>query len=283
LLSCTGKKEQFDATGTFEAREVIVSSEAAGIIREFNINEGDLVQKGQLAGNIDSIQLYLKRKQLLAQIKALLSKSPDVNTQLAAAEEQLHHARQEKIRTEKLLKDNAATQKQMDDINSQIIVLEKQVQAARSSLGITVNGLNQETNPINIQIEQLNDQISRCRIVSPVKGSVLTKYAEAGELAAPGKPLFKVADLSVLTLRAYITGDQLQKIKIGQRVRIFTDNGKDSYAEHNGVVEWINDKAEFTPKTIQTKDERANLVYAVKIRVNNNGALKLGMYGEVKL
>ena len=282
FFSCRDKQEDFDATGTFEAREVIVSAEAAGQIKVLDLSEGQMLEKGQAVGYIDSTQLHLRRKQLQAQVKALLSRSPDIPAQLAALEEQLKHAQKEKQRVQNLLKDNAATQKQLDDLESQISVLEKQVLATRSTLGITATGINQETNPLNIQIEQIDDQLRKCRITSPIKGTVLLKYAEQGEMTAPGKALFKVADLSSLLLRAYVSGDQLSGIKIGQKIKVLSDQGKDDYKEHEAQIEWISDKAEFTPKTIQTKEERANLVYAVKIRVPNNGSLKLGMYGEVK-
>ena len=282
VFSCRNNKNNSDASGTFEAIETIVSAEATGTIRELSIEEGQSLEKGKLIGFIDSTQLHLKRKQLLAQVKALLSKMPDANAQLAALEEQLRQAEREQKRVENLVKADAATQKQLDDLSAQVAILKKQIAAQQSSLGITSAGLNEETIPLKVQMEQLDDQLNKCRIVNPVKGTVLVKYAEPNEMTMSGKPLYKIADLSSLVLRAYITGDQFSLAKTGQPVKILVDDGKSDSKEYDGVVEWISDKAEFTPKTIQTKDERANLVYAVKIKVKNDGLLKIGMYGEVK-
>lgn len=282
VFSCRNNKNNSDASGTFEAIETIVSAEATGTIRELSIEEGQSLEKGKLIGFIDSTQLHLKRKQLLAQVKALLSKMPDANAQLAALEEQLRQTEREQKRVENLVKADAATQKQLDDLSAQVAILKKQIAAQQSSLGITSAGLNEETIPLKVQMEQLDDQLNKCRIVNPVKGTVLVKYAEPNEMTMSGKPLYKIADLSSLVLRAYITGDQFSLAKTGQPVKILVDDGKSDSKEYDGVVEWISDKAEFTPKTIQTKDERANLVYAVKIKVKNDGLLKIGMYGEVK-
>lgn len=235
-----------------------------------------------MIGYIDSLQLYLKKRQLEAQIKATLSKKPDISAQLAALQEQLKAAERDQVRYTNLLKDDATTRKQVDDINSQVAILKRQIAAQQSSLAISTGSISEETNPLKVQIAQTNDQLEKCRIINPITGTVLTKYAERNEMASPGKALYKIADLSSLNLRAYVTGDQLPKIKLNQKVKVLTDNGKDSYKEQQGTIIWINDKAEFTPKTIQTKDERANLVYAVKIKVPNDGSLKIGMYGEVK-
>lgn len=282
LASCAGKKNDFDASGTFEAEEIIISSEASGTIRQFNIEEGQTLKEGQAIGFIDSTQLFLKKKQLEAQINALLSKRPDVAAQLAALQEQLASTEKEQKRVSNLVKADAATTKQLDDVNSQLEVIKKQIDAQKSALGISSEGINKDAVPLQIQIEQTNDQLSKCRIINPVNGTVLGKYAEANEMAAPGKPLYKIADLRTITLRAYVTGDQLPTLKLNQQVSVLTDDGKGGYKQTNGTVTWINDKAEFTPKTIQTKDERANMVYAIKVNVQNDGTFKIGMYGELK-
>ena len=282
LASCSGNSNRYDASGTFEATEIIVSAEASGLIQAFNLEEGEVLQAGQYIGSIDSVQLYLSKKQLQAQIQAVLSKRPDVATQIAALQEQLKQAHREQQRITNLLKADAATQKQLDDANAQIAIINKQIEGQRSSLRITSASLSEETLPLTVQIEQLNDQLEKCRIVNPVTGTVLTKYAEANEMAANGKPLYKVADLSQIILRAYITGDQFAQVKLNQPVQVLIDAKDGEYTTYTGTVVWITDKAEFTPKTIQTKDERANLVYATKIKVKNDGKLKIGMYGEVK-
>ncbi|HND44396.1 MAG TPA: HlyD family efflux transporter periplasmic adaptor subunit, partial [Cyclobacteriaceae bacterium] len=218
-----------------------------------------------------------------AQIAAVLSKKPNIATQIASLQEQLRQAQREQQRVENLLKADAATKKQFDDANAQVEIIKKQIAAQESSLGITSKSLNEESGPLTVQIAQLEDQLAKCKIVNEVNGTVLTKYAEPNEMAAVGKPLYKIADLSEILLRAYVTGDQLPTIKIGQQVTVLIDAPENSYKEYPGEIQWISSKAEFTPKTIQTKDERANLVYAVKIRVKNDGLIKIGMYGEVKL
>ncbi|AFD07578.1 HlyD family secretion protein [Solitalea canadensis] len=282
LVSCKQKDNISDASGTFETEETIISAEATGTLKQFDIQEGQTIPAGTMIGYIDSLQLYLKKRQLEAQIKATLSKKPDISAQLAALQEQLKAAERDQVRYTNLLKDDATTRKQVDDINSQVAILKRQIAAQQSSLAISTGSISEETNPLKVQIAQTNDQLEKCRIINPITGTVLTKYAERNEMASPGKALYKIADLSSLNLRAYVTGDQLPKIKLNQKVKVLTDNGKDSYKEQQGTIIWINDKAEFTPKTIQTKDERANLVYAVKIKVPNDGSLKIGMYGEVK-
>jgi HlyD family secretion protein len=282
LICCTGDKSQYDASGTFEAVETIVSSEATGVIKDFRIEEGSDLEAGQVVGYIDSTQLYLRKKQLQAQVNAVLSRKPDVAAQIASLREQLKQAEREQHRIDNLLKADAATQKQLDDATSQVAIIKKQIEAQESSLGITSRSINEESSPLTIQIAQLNDQLAKCKVVNEVKGTVLTKYAEVNEMAVTGKPLYKIADLSVITLRAYVTGDQLPFLKLNQRVSVFVDAGEGTQKEYTGTVQWISNKAEFTPKTIQTRDERANLVYAVKIRVRNDGYIKIGMYGEVK-
>jgi HlyD family secretion protein len=282
LASCSGNDNLYDASGTFEATEIIVSAEASGLIKAFNLEEGEVVQAGQYIGSIDSVQLYLNKKQLQAQIQAVLSRRPDVATQIAALQEQLKQAHREQQRISNLLKADAATQKQLDDATAQVAIINKQIEGQRSSLRITSTSLSEETLPLTVQIEQLNDQLEKCRIVNPITGTVLTKYAEPNEMTANGKPLYKVADLSQIILRAYITGDQFAQVKLNQQVQVLVDAQDGNYTTYTGTVVWISDKAEFTPKTIQTKDERANLVYATKIKVKNDGKLKIGMYGEVK-
>ena len=279
LSSCGNKKGDYDASGTFEATEVIVSSEANGKIMQFNIEEGQLLKADEEVGCIDTLQLYLKKMQLLASGKAIASKSTDINKQIAATKEQIGKAEYERKRTENLLKENAATQKQIDDIDSQIAVLKKQLEAQISTLQRGNASITEESSAYEIQVAQLDDQLRKCHITSPICGTVLAKYAEAGELAAPGTPLFKVADMEQIYLRAYITSEQLSEVKLGQKVTVYADYGKEVRKEYPGVVTWISDSSEFTPKTILTKDERANLVYAVKVAVKNDGMLKIGMYG----
>ncbi len=282
LASCGAKKNQFDASGTFEAVETIISAEAAGTLNAFNVEEGMQVTLNQNLGYIDSTQLYLKKQVLRSQVKAVLSKRPDIAAQVAAVNEQLVQAEREQKRVENLFSKEAATQKQLDDAHSQAAILKKQLAALQSSLSITASSINEETHPLAVQIDQLDDQLKKCRIINPVAGTVLSKYAETFEMLSPGKPLYKIANLEWLLLRAYITGDQFASIKLGQKVKVFIDASAKEYKEYEGTIEWISNKAEFTPKTIQTKDERANLVYAIKVRVKNDGLLKLGMYGELK-
>ncbi len=282
LLACNGAENQFDASGAFEAEETVISAEATGTIRQLDVEEGQQLAAGQTVGYIDSTQLYLKKKQLEAQIAAVLGKRPDIAAQVAALQEQLKAAETERTRITNLVNASAAPKKQLDDINAQIEVLQKQIAAQRSALGITSSSISQEGTALQVQIEQVNDQLAKCRLVNPVQGTVLAQYTKVNEVATPGKPLYKIADLSTIVLRAYITGDQLPQVKLNQKVKVLVDIGDGEYATHEGVITWISDKAEFTPKTIQTKEERTNLVYAVKIDVKNNGSLKIGMYGEVK-
>ncbi|MEZ2337397.1 HlyD family secretion protein [Mucilaginibacter sp. RCC_168] len=283
LMSCSKNEDKYDASGTFEAVETIVSAQGTGVIKELNLEEGQVLKAGQVVGYIDSIQLYLKKKQLEAQIRATLSGKPNIAAQTASLEEQLRQAKREQLRNINLLKGDAATKKQLDDANTQVDVVKKQIVALQSSLSITTANLNDQAKPLSAQIEQINDQLDKCRIINEVNGTVLTKYAEASEVTDVGKPIYKIAALNPIILRVYITGDQIPHVKIGQQVKVLVDDTKDTYKNYTGVVEWVSNKAEFTPKTIQTKDERANLVYAVKIRVKNDGFLKIGMYGEIKL
>jgi len=283
FASCEGNDQALDASGTFEAVEVIVSSEVSGTIEQLNIREGTTVEKGQPLGWIDSTQLFLRKKQLLAQIDAILSRRPSIATQLASYRIQVETAERELRRVQNLYEAEAATRKQVDDATAHVAVMRRQMEAHRSSLDISSQGLISETLPLSAQVEQVQDQLHQSKIINPVKGTILTQYAQAHELVTPGKPLYKVADISTLELRAYLTGNQLPIVRLDQGVGVFVDDGAGGYNEYPGVISWISSKAEFTPKTIRTKEERADLVYAIKVRVENDGYLKIGMYGEVKL
>ena len=281
-IACSEEAE-FDAQGTFEATEVVVSSEATGRILNFDIEEGMTIVANQAVGTIDSLQLHLQRKQLLAQQSALLTSRPDVKKQVASLREQIVKQKSELRRVENMLSDGAATQKQKDDIEAQIKILEGQLEATLSTLSKNTSTINDNSVALEAQIAALDDRISKCRILSPVGGTVLVKYAEAGELASVGKPLMKIADLKNIYLRAYFTSDQLANIKLGDEVKVVADFGGEERYDYTGRVAWISSESEFTPKTIQTKDSRANLVYAVKIAVENDGRLKIGLAGEVIL
>ena len=283
LSSCESTEHQFDASGVFETTEIIVSAEAIGKIIHFDIQEGQVVSPGQLIGIIDTTQLYLRKMQLLSSVKALQTRKPDITKQIATIEQQISTAKRDQQRMENLIKENAATQKQLDDVTAQVLFLEKQLSAQRSTLENSEQSINEESNALRIQIEQVNDQIQKSKITAPLPGTILVKYVEAGEFATTGKPLFKIADTQNMFLRAYVTSNQLSQLRIGQGVKVFADFGEEGYKEYAGLVSWISTKSEFTPKTIQTKDERANLVYAIKIAVKNDGYIKIGMYGSVKL
>ena len=280
LAACNRGDGDFDATGTFEATEILVSSEANGKIMELNIEEGDRLDAGALVGYVDSTQLYLKKMQLSAGLRSVDIRKPDIRKQIAALEQQIATARTEQQRMENLVKAKAGNQKQVDDIVNNIKYLQKQLDAQYSTLNKTTGGADAEAEGILYQIMQLDDQLQKSRIVNPQAGTVLVKYAEPGEVTAAGKPLYKIADTDLLYLRAYITSDQLSTLKQGQTVRVFADYGENDRREYPGTSTWISDKSEFTPKGIQTKDERANLVYAIKIAVKNDGYLKIGQYGE---
>ena len=281
-IACS-KEAEFDAQGTFEATEVVVSSEATGRILNFDIEEGTTIVANQAIGTIDSLQLHLQRKQLIAQQSALLTSRPDVKKQVASLREQIVKQKSELRRVDNMLSDGAATQKQKDDIEAQIKILESQLDATLSTLSKNTSTINDNSVALEAQIAALDDRISKCSILSPVGGTVLVKYAEAGELASVGKPLMKIADLQNIYLRAYFTSDQLANIKLGDEVKVIADFGGEERYDYTGRVAWISSESEFTPKTIQTKDSRANLVYAVKIAVENDGRLKIGLAGEVVL
>jgi HlyD family secretion protein len=297
FVSCNRNENKYDASGTFEADEVIVSSELSGKILSFSVSEGDTVSKDRVVGLIDAQNLSLQKDQVDASIQALSNKTSDagpqvqlLQNQIAVQQSQLTNLLHEQARIENLLKADAATGKQLDDINSQIDLAKKQIGVTQQQINVQKNniatqnrGILSEAKPLSKRAAQINDQLLRASVINPVSGTVLTKYAEAGEMTSAGKALYKIADLSTMTLRAYITGTQLSQVKLNQPVKILIDDGAKKYKEFSGIITWIADKAEFTPKTIQTKDERANLVYAVKIKVKNDGYLKIGMYGEVKL
>ena len=279
--SCGNNKGNYDASGIFEATEVLVSSQAGGQIMAFNVEEGQQLLAEENVGYVDTVPLHLKKQQLIATLQSVGSRRLDVNKQIASLEEQIRKQKSEQQRFQNLVKANAANQKQLDDINSQLQVLEKQLAAQRETLSNNNAGVSGETSSLDIQIAQIDDQIQKSIISSPINGTVLSKYAERGEVTAAGRTLFKIADTNKMYLRAYITADQLTQMQLGQQVKVYADFGGKDRKEYSGTVSWISDKAEFTPKTIQTRNERANLVYAVKIAVNNDGYLKQGMYGEM--
>ena len=278
-----GNRDDFDATGTFEATEVTVSAEANGRILCFDVEEGDSVEAAVPVGAIDTVQLYLQKLQLERQVASARSSRPDVRKQATALREQIAQQQTERRRVENLLKDGAATTKQLDDIDAQLKILQGQLDALLSTLHNNLASIDENSSAIELQIAQIEDRLSKCRIVSPVGGTVLAKYAEAGELAAVGRPLMKVADLGQVYLRAYFTSEQLSSLRLGQQVAVTADFGGDERIDYPGRITWIASESEFTPKSIQTRNSRANLVYAVKIAVKNDGRLKLGLYGEVKL
>jgi len=281
IPSCGNKGTEYDISGNFEATEIIVSSEANGKILEFNIEEGVVLDAGQYLGYVDSIQLQLQKQRLLASNGAVISRRADVTKQIAVTRQQIANLQIEKQRANNLISANAGNKKLLDDINAQISTLERQLDAQKSNLEKGNNSVDKESAALEIQVAQLQDQLDKCKITTPIKGTVLAKYAEKGEITAMGKPLFKIANIDNIILRAYMTSGQLSKLKIGQIVKVYADFGDDAQKEYEGKISWISDKAEFTPKTIQTKDERANLVYATKILVKNDGFLKIGMYGQV--
>ena len=281
FTACGDSARVFDATGTFEADEIIVSSESSGKLRSFAVEEGQQLDANQYLGYIDTTQLALSRKQLQAQIRAVRSKKPDISAQLAALEEQLKAAETEQRRTSNLLQADAATPKQLDDINAQIDLIKGNIRGLKTSLMTNTKSLEWEVGPLEAQILQVDDKITKSKILNPIKGTVLSAYAEPHEQISVGQPLYRIADLSEITLKAYISGDQFSQVALDQSLAVYTDDGSGSFKETTGTVYWIADQAEFTPKSIQTKNERASKVYAIKIRVKNDGSYKIGMYGEV--
>lgn len=282
MTACGKGNKVYDASGVFESTEVTVSAEGNGKIMSLDLQEGDRLEAGAVVGCIDTVQLYLSKIQLEASRRAVGSGRLNISRQIAALESQIAKQRQELDRFTKLEQAGASNRKQVEDIQAQIDILERQLAAQKESLQNTNSNVSGQADALEAQMAQLEDRIRKCVITSPVSGTVLAKYSEAGELAVQGRALFKVADLDNIRLRAYITADQLTNVKLGQAVKVYADQGTSGRKEYDGTLIWISDKAEFTPKTIQTRDERANLVYAVKIAVKNDGLIKLGMYGEVK-
>lgn len=282
MTACGKGNKVYDASGVFESTEVTVSAEGNGKIMSLDLQEGDRLEAGAVVGCIDTVQLYLSKVQLEATMKAVGSGRLNISRQIASLESQIAKQKQELARFTKLEKAGAANRKQVEDIQAQLEVLERQLAARKESLQNANSGVSGQSAALEAQVMQLEDKIRKCVITSTVSGTVLAKYSEAGELAVQGRALFKVADLESIRLRAYITADQLTNVKLGQAVKVYADQGASGRKEYDGTLIWISDKAEFTPKTIQTRDERANLVYAVKIAVKNDGLIKLGMYGEVK-
>ena len=281
LAACGNGNNGYDASGVFETTEVTVSARGTGELIRFDIREGQTVKAGEAVGLIDTTQLHLQKMQLLGTLKAVDARRYNVERQLASLRRQLATARTEQTRFENLVRENAATQKQLDDIAAHTAVLESQLTAQTETLTSGNASIDGETQAMSAQLAQLEDRIAKSVVASPTDGVVLSKYAEQGELASQGRPLFKVGDLENMFLRVYITADQLTSLKLGQKVRVFADRGEKERREYEGAVGWISDKAEFTPKTIQTRNERANLVYAVKVAVTNDGYIKSGMYGEI--
>ena len=296
LTACKNGNGNADASGTFEANEVIVSAESSGKLTSFTVEEGQLIAKDSVVGTVDATNISLQKEQVESSIQALGEKTADVSPQvklledqLAVQQSQLNNLLHEQGRIQNLLKQDAATGKQLDDITAQVDVAKRSMNVTRQQIQVQQNNVAtqnrsilSEGKPLQKRVAQLEDQLKKSTIINPVSGTVLTKYAEQGEITSAGKALYKIADLSTITLRAYITGTQLSQVKLGQAVKVLVDDGAKKYKEFAGTITWISDKAEFTPKTIQTKEERANLVYATKIKVKNDGYLKIGMYGEVK-
>ena len=283
LAAPCGGDGEIDATGTFEATEIVVAAEAAGRILRCDAEEGDVLRAGRQVGAIDTVQLYLQKLQLERQRASVRSGRPDIGKQAASLREQIAKQQTERRRVENLLKDGAATTKQLDDIDAQLKVLGGQLDALLSTLENNAVSIDENSSAIELQIAQVEDRLAKCRIASPVTGTVLAKYAEAGELASVGRPLMKVADLDRIYLRAYFTSDQLADLRLGQEVTVTADFGGERQLDYPGRIVWIASESEFTPKTVQTRNSRAGLVYAAKIAVENDGRLKIGLYGEVKL
>lgn len=282
LAACGDKEVEYDASGIFETTEIIVSAQTAGELTALTAEEGRTVEAGEKLGCVDTVQLALKKRQLSASLTATDSKRLDRKRQVAALRQQIDNLQREKARFSELLKADAATEKQVDELDYQIAILQRQLEATEEQINSSNSSLDGQSSGIEAQLAQVEDQIRKSVAASPIKGTILTKYAEPGEYVVPGKPLFKVADISRMKLRAYLTADQLTTLKIGQKVTVYADQGKTDRKAYEGTVVWIADEAEFTPKTIQTREERANLVYAVKIAVSNDGLIKRGMYGDVK-
>lgn len=310
LNACKSSGDEFDATGVFETEEVIVSAESTGKLLNFVANEGDNLKANQVVAQIDCDNIGLQKGQVEASISALKMRQNEAGPQiqilakqadnqrsmLNIQREQLRVFAKEKARLQKLVAAEAAPQKQLDDIEGQMDILQKQMESTQTQIaltnqqivsqkaqvGIQNRGILSETQPLKMRVAQIDEQLSRCKLINPFDGTILVKYTQNQEVVAAGKPIYKIGNLNNMVLRAYIGGTQLGQVKVNQSVKVYIDNGKDTYKELPGTISWISSKSEFTPKTIQTKDERANLVYAAKINVKNDGFIKIGMYGEVK-
>ena len=281
LHGCGNKENEFDATGVFEATETTVYAEQPGVLLTFNVEEGDIIMKDKEVGLVDTTQLWLKLQQAGAAKNVYESQKPELEKQIAATRQQLAKAKQDRQRYKELVADGAAPSKMLDDASSQVEVLQRQLDAQISSLTVSTNALDKQMAATVVQEEQLRDQLRKCHILTPTKGTVLEKYVEKGEFVATGKPLFKMADTAEMFLRAYVTSAQLKDIKVGQKATVYADYGNGEKREYQGKVTWISSRSEFTPKTILTDDERADLVYAVKVAIKGDGYVKIGMYGEV--
>jgi HlyD family secretion protein len=278
LASCGGDKDKPDAYGTFEATEVTVSSQTNGKILFLKVEEGQLLDSNVVVGIVDTLDMDLKKSQAHEQQLATSARRDDLAAQIAVQEQSKTNVLVEKARVERLLKDGAATTKQLDDINASLNLIDKQVASVKSQYA----SLDAQVSTFNKQVDQINKSIADAHIINPIKGTVLTKYAEPNEVTTFGKPVYKIADLSSLDLRVYVSGAQLPYIRIGQKVEVRFDKDEKTNSTVDGIVTWISETAEFTPKTIQTKEERVNLVYAAKVRVKNDGTLKIGMPGEIR-
>lgn len=282
LPACSSEDDNLLGTGTFEAEEVLVSSEANGKVIRWDLHEGDTVTRGKVIGVIDTTQLHLQKEMLLRSDNAVNRAHQSVDTQTAALRTRLRDLESQRARIEKLLSGGAATRKDLDDINTGIRMTQDQLAAATSRLNSGNSRISAQSSAIDVQVAQVEDMIKRSIVTSPISGTIISNFVKEGELTAQGAPLFRVADLSRMTLRAYLTGDALTRVKLGERVTVRVDgSGKESTKEYEGEITWISAESEFTPKTVQTKDERTNLVYAVKVIVPNDGYIRIGMYGEV--
>ena len=281
LAACGNNEKEYDATGTFESTETTVSAEQSGTLVRLDVSEGDEIARGKEVGLVDTTQLWLKIQQMEATKTVYRNQKPDMEKQIAATRQQLAKARQDEQRYRELVADGAAPGKMLDDATSVVAVLQKQLDAQISSLNTQLTTLDSQQSTIDVQVSQLRDQLQKCHVVAPVKGVVLEKYVEQGEFVSAGKPLFRMAETQQMFIRAYVTSAQLHNIRVGQNVKVFADYGAGQKKEYDGVVSWISSRSEFTPKTILTDDERADLVYALKVAVKNDGYIKIGMYGEV--
>lgn len=278
LFSCNGTDEKADGYGNFEATEVTISAEAIGKIEFLTIEEGDILNPKTQVGLIDTMQLYFAKQQLIASKNTVYSKSANVLSQRKVLQEQLKTMQIEKNRIHNMFAENAATKRQVDEIDGRVNVLQEQIKSVETQNAPIIN----EIESVDVQIQKINDQIKKSKIINPIQGTVLVKYAEPNEVTSFGKPIYKIADISEMTLRVYISENQLASVKIGQKVNVKIDSSKDSKS-YSGTISWIAAEAEFTPKIVQTKEERVNLVYAVKVLVKNDGSLKIGMPGELWL